>query len=249
MAKAKKESLKDRLKKKKKELKERSRGGNIIYQKEGTMRVRLLPTGEDNDFVFEVIQFYLGGEIKGVYSPATVGKPCAIMEKYEELKESDDPDDKELAKKFSPKRKYLAPVLVYTDSKGKKVDTEKSGKLIQLSNGQYQEIIDHYLDVDEWGDMTDSKKGYDIKLGRSGTTLTDTDYNMSPCKNTPIPKAWAKEVDLEAMVLAALPSYEETLEAINSFLNMGGDDDEKPVRKKKTVKKKVSSKKKRSPDL
>lgn len=248
---AKKESLKERLKKKKKELKERSQGGNIIYQKEGTMRVRLLPTGEDNDFVYEVIQFYLGGEIKGVYSPATVGKPCAIMEKYEELKESDDPEDKELAKKFSPKRKFLAPVLVFSDSKGKKVDDEKSGKLIQLSNNQYQEIIDHYLDVDEWGDMTDPKNGYDIKLSRSGTTLTDTEYSMSPCKNTPIPKAWAKEVDLEAMVLEALPSYEETLEAINSFLNMGDDDDEdeKPVRKKKTVKKKTSRKKKKSADI
>lgn len=246
---AKKESLKERLKKKKKELKERSQGGNIIYQKEGTMRVRLLPTGEDNDFVMEVIQFYLGGEIKGVYSPATNGQPCAIMEKYEELKESDDPEDKELAKKFSPRKKFLAPVLVYSDTKGKKIDEEKSGKLIQLSNNQYQEIIDHYLDVDEWGDMTDPKNGYDIKLSRSGTGLTDTEYSMSPCKNTAIPKAWAKEVNLEEMVQAALPSYEETMEAIASFLNMGDDDEDEKPRKKKTSKKKVSKKKKKSSDL
>ena len=242
-----KTSLKERLKKKKKELKDRTSVGGVIYQKEGTLRVRILNTGEDNDFVCEIIQFYLGPDIKGVFSPATFGKPCAIMEKYEELKESPDPEDKELAKSFSPRNKYLAPVVVYTDSKGNKVENDKSGKLIQLSNNQYQEVIDHFLDEDEWGDMTDPKNGYDIKLTRVGTGQYDTEYSMSPCKNTQAPKGWDKEVNLEEMVNAIIPTYEDTQDAINKFLSLGDDDedDERPIRKKK----KVSKKKKKSSDL
>lgn len=242
-----KKSLKERLKKKKQELKDRTSGGNIIFQKEGSLRVRLLPTGEDNDFVSEVTSFYLGPDIKGVFSPATLGRPCAIMEKYEELKESDDPDDKDLAKTFSPKKRFLAPVLVYTDLKGKKVDEEKSGKLIQLSNNQYQEIIDLYLDSDEWGDMTDpSADGYDIKLTRTGTGQYDTEYSVTPFKNTSAPKGWDKEVDLEKLVNDAIPTYEETQEAISKFLSLGEEDEEeKPISKKK----KVSKKKKKSSDL
>lgn len=240
-----KKSLKDRLKKKKQELKERSSGGNVIFQKEGSLRVRLLPTGEDNDFVMEVTSFYLGPDIKGVFSPVTLGLPCAIMEKYEELRESDDPDDKELAKSFSPKKRFLAPIVVYTDLKGKKVDEEKSGRLIQLSNNQYQEIIDLYLDSDEWGDMTESgPDGYDLKLNRSGTGQYDTEYSVTPFKNTPAPKGWEKPVDLEKLVANTIPSYEETQEAINKYLSLGdddGDDEEETPKKKVTKKKKKKS--------
>ena len=164
------------------------------------------------------------------------------MEKYEELKESDDPDDNELPKKFVPKKSYLAPVLVYQDMKGKKIDEEHSGKLVQLSNTQYQEIIDLYLDNDEWGDMTQTDdNGYDIKLSRTGTGQYDTEYGVTPFKNTICPSKYAKPVDLEAMVRNVVASYEETLSAINEFLNMGDEDaEEKPVKraKKKVVKRK-----------
>jgi|LSQX01.2.fsa_nt_gb hypothetical protein len=236
--------LRDRLKKKKKELKERTSGkSHIIFQKEGDLRVRLLPTGDDNDFVFEVTSFYLGPNIKGIFSPVTFGEPCAIMEKYEELKESDDPEDNELAKKFVPKKRYLAPVVVYQDTKGKKVDEENSGKLVQLSNNQYQEIIDLYLDNDEWGDMTQvDENGYDIKLSRIGTGQYDTEYSILPFKNTPCPAKYAKPIDLEGMVRGVVATYEETLAAINEFLNMGDEDDE-DEKPKKTVKKKIIKKK------
>lgn len=236
-------SLRDRLKKKKKELKERgSKNQKLIFQKEGTLRVRIMNTGEENDFVAEITQFYLGPDIKGVISPDSLGEPCAIMEKYLELKESDDPDDKEAAKAFSPRKRYLAPVIVYADLKGKKVDGDNSGKMVLLTNAQYEKVIDLFLDNDEWGDMTDPENGYDIKLIRSGTGQYDTEYDVQPCKNTPVPKEFKdKEVDLEAMVREVIPSYEETVEAINSFLH-GDDDEEEEKPKKKKKKKKKSDK-------
>lgn len=242
----KKSDLISRLKKKKKELKERGKGNqNLIFQKEGTLRVRLRPTGEENDFVFEISQFYLGAEIKGVISPASIGQPCAIMEKYEELRDSDDPDDKEFAKRFSLRKRFLAPVVVYSDSKGKKVDKDNTGKMVMLVNSQYEKIIDLFLDNDEWGDMTDPKTGYDLKLIRTGTGQYDTEYDVQPCKPTPIPKAYRKEIDLEAEILKALPSYEETVEDLDKFLSGGVSDDEDDTPKKK----KKSKKKKRAKDI
>ncbi len=236
-------SLKDRLAAKKEQLKKSGGGSNIIFLKEGTLRVRVLPTGDEEDFVGEVTQFYLGSDIKGVYSPATFGKPCAIMEAYEELKKSDDADDKELAKKFVPKTKYLMPVIVYKDGKGKEIDEEQSGKLVQLTKGLYEEIIDLYLDEDEWGDMTDKEDGYDIKLTREGSTMTDTEYSVKPCKNTPIHKKYKKadDIDLPGMIESIIPTYEETQSNINQFLNL--DDDDEPKKKKKKSSKKKKKKK------
>lgn len=233
-----KQSLKERMAKKKEQLKSRGNGkSGVIFIKEGTLRVRVLPTGDENDFVFEATQFYLGPDLKGVFSPATFGEPCAIMEAYEELKNSDSPEDKELAKKFVPKKKYLMPVIVYKDLKGNELNTDDSGKLIQLTAGLYQAIIDYYLDEDEWGDMTDVKEGYDLKLTRSGQGMLDTEYTCQPCKNSPLPKEYIKkgDVDLVAQVRSLIPSYEETKIIIDNFLNISpeADDDDAPRGKNK----------------
>jgi len=227
------ESLKQRLAKQKKDLASRGKKGNVIFIKEGTLRVRILPVGKENDFATEVTQFYLNEKLKGIYSPATLNKPCALMEKYQELKDSKDKDDKEFAKKLVPKHKYLIPVLVYKDMNGKEVDKEQSGKLLQITGDLYGEIINHYLDENEWGDMTDPLNGYDIKITRVGKGQYDTEYSMSPCKNTPAPAEWRKPVDLEEMLEKIIPTYEETEEILDEFLSnkLEGEDKEDKVSK------------------
>ena len=103
------------------------------------------------------------------------------------------------------------------------------------------------MDTDEWGDMTAiDDNGYDIKLIRSGTGQYDTEYDVQPCKNTPIAKGYNKEVDLPEMIRDVIPSYEETAEALNTFLHGSDDEDEKPKKKSKKTKKK---KKKKSGDI
>lgn len=234
--------LKDRLQKKKKELHEKGGKRGIVFLKEGTLRVRILPVGADNDFAYEIVSFYLGGEIQGVYSPATVGKPCAIMEKYEALSKSKKPGDKELAKLLIPKKKYVIPCVIYADTKGEKVDKEKTGKtgkLVQLTSGLYEAIIDLYLDEDDWGDMTHPTEGYDLKLIRTGTGKFDTEYNATACKNSKTPKEFRSEVNLEEMVAQILPSYEETQEVLQQFLeNIPEDEDDDKKDKKRDKKKK-----------
>ena len=233
-----KKALKERLQKKREELKSRSQGGNIFFIKpDTTTRVRILPVGEDEEFVKEVTQFYLGSEIKGVISPSSFGKPCAIMESYEELKDSKDDEDKTLAKKFAPRQRYLAYCLIYKDEKGKEID-ENSPKWVLLTSGMYQDILDLYLDDDEWGDMTDPEKGYDLKLGRSGSGKTDTEYSVVACKNTPIPKPFKGVVDLGEQLKEIVPTYEETKEFVARFLNLDEEPDDEPKKSKKKLSRK-----------
>lgn len=243
MAKTKK-SLRQRMEDKKKELANKGKGGYLMKQKEeGTMRVRILPVGLDNEFVHEITQFYLGNskELGEVLSPATFGEPCALMEKYQELSKSKDEDDMEIAKKLVPRQKYVIPVIVYSDDKGKKVDAEKSGRLLLIAGSVYNQIIDLYLDEDEWGDMTDPKNGYDIKITRTGKGQFDTEYSVMACKNTPLPKEYIKTtVDLEKMVREKMASYEDTLIKLENFMGTSSDDDEDETPVKKKLKKSTS---------
>lgn len=240
---AKKKSLAERLKNKKKELASKGGGGYIMRQKEeGTLRFRILPVGEDNDFALELTTFWLSQEAGEIISPSTFGEACPAMEKYLKLKDSKDPEDIELAKNLVPRKKYVIPVITYSDLKGNDIDQENSNKLMQITGGIYQEIIDLYLDEDEWGDMTDPKNGYDLKQTRTGKGRLDTKYSISSCKNTPLPKAYSKTViDLEEMARKYMDSYDTALEKLEKFLGSADSDDDDEEEEKPRKKKKASS--------
>lgn len=229
-----KTKLKDRLQKKLEEQKAKRQTGAIYFIKPDTeIRIRILGMGEEEEFIKEVEQFYLGNDIKGVISPSTFGEPCAIMEGYEELKNSEDDDDKELASKFVPRKKYLPFCVIYKDLKGREVDERLSPKFILLASGTYQDILEKYLDEDEWGDMTDPKEGYDIKIKRTGSGKMDTEYTVTPCKNTRAPKGFRKSYNLDEEVRKVIPTYEQTKAFLDQFL--GIDPEEAPKKKKKKV--------------
>lgn len=235
---AKKLKLTERLKKKQEEIRARGGSGDIYFLKaDTTTRVRILYVGEEQEFIHEVTQFYLGPDIKGVISPATFGEPCAIMEAFEELKASSDEDDKILAKKFPPRKRFLAYCAIYKDTKGKELDAERSPRFVLLTNSMYDDIIELYLDPDDWGDMTlTSDDGYDLKLQRVGAGKLDTTYSVSACKNTPAPKEYRdKEFNLEEEVRRLVPSYEETKEYVTQFLSLPPE--EETTKKKKKLKK------------
>ena len=231
-----KQSLKERLKAKQQELKSRAQSGAIVYQKpDTTIRIRILNMGEEEEFIKEVTQYYLGSEIKGVISPSTFGEPCAIAEGHDELKNSEDDSDRDIANKFSPKKRYLALCAFYKDLKGQDLDTENSPKFILLTTGSYQDILELYLDDDEWGDMTDPEEGYDLKIKRTGSGKMDTEYTVNPCRHTKAPKGFTKVYNLDEEVKKILPSYEETQRLINQYLGIASSDDDEEEPKKKTT--------------
>ena len=232
-----KQKLKERLKKKFEDQKAKRQSGAIYFIKPNTeIRIRILSMGEEEEFIKEVIQFYLGNEIKGVISPATFGEPCGIMEGYEELKNSDEDDDKELANKFIPRQKYLPFCIIYKDLKGKEVDERMSPKFVLCGSGVYQDVLEKYLDEDEWGDMTDSEDGYDIKIKRVGSGKTDTEYTVTPCKNTRAPRGFRKPYNLDEEVRKVIPTYEQTKTLLDQFLGL--DPESEVPKKKKIIRKK-----------
>lgn len=237
-------TTREKMLERKKQLENRSKGGGLIYPKEGTLRVRIKNPGEDNELGIEVIQFYLG-EMGGIISPATFDEPCPFMEKYQELKESDDEDDKELAKRLVPRKRYVIGVIGYKDEKGKEVDPDMVNKGCLIPSSVYQDIIDLYLDEDEWGDMTDEVEGYDIKITRSGKGKTDTKYTTSPCQKKSLDKKYRGIIDLEKIVRNIIPSYEELEEKLSKYLNESPEEDDEDEKPKKKVKEKDKKKKKK----
>ena len=240
----KKSSLRERLQKRREDLK-RSGPGKFFTCKEGITRVRILPVGEENEWGLEVTYFYLGlKDNMALISPATFNEKCAVMDAYTKLSNSKDPADREFAKKFKPSRRFMAPVIKYKDDNGKEIDTESGVKLLLMTGGVYQEAIDLYLDDDN-GDFTDPIKGYDLKIKRTGKGKTDTEYKVLTGKVSKLAKEYRAEVDLEKMVREIIPTYKETKVILEEFLNLPPkeDDEEEEAPKKKT------SKKKRSKDL
>lgn len=237
-------STREKMLARKKALESKGNGGGMIYPKEGTMRVRLMNQGPDKELGLEVIQFYLGPKVGGVISPATFDEPCPFMEKYQELKNSKDETDQELAKDLAPRRRYIIGGTCYKDEKGKEIDSDRVCKPILVPRSVYQDIIDLYLDEDDWGDMTDPEEGYDIKISRSGSGKMDTTYSVTACPGKkPLNPKYVKEMDLEEIVKGMMKSYDELEEMLREYLNEddykeGRDIDESFSSKKKVVKKK-----------
>lgn len=231
----------ERMLQRKKEMTSRGQGGGMIFPKEGTMRVRLMSQGPDKEIGLEVIQFYLDKDKGAVISPATFDEPCPFMEKYQELKNSSDEDDAELAKSLAPRRRYIVGGTLYKDEKGKEIDTDNVCKPILIPGSVYQDIIDLYLDEDDWGDMTDLDEGYDIKITRTGKGKNNTTYTVTACPgHKALPEKYAHEMDLEEIIKGQVKSYDELEDILNKFLNGSseeeGEEDETP--KKKKLKKK-----------
>lgn len=237
----------------KKQLESKGNGNGFVFCKDGTTRIRMKSPGDDQELGIELITFFLGGDMGSVYSPATFEEPCPFMEKYQELRNSHKDEDKELAKRFIPKRRYAVGGLVYTDDKGKSVDFNGQDKVIVIPRGVYQDIIELYLDEDEYGDMTDPKNGYDIKITRTGSGQFDTTYSARACKPTKLDKQYQGNVDLEGMVRSQIKSYDELEEILAKFLNESPEDDfeddEPRAKKKKKVDKTKKSKKKFKSDI
>lgn len=231
-------STREKMLARKKKLEEKGSGNGLIFPKEGTLRMRIKSPGDDQELGMEVVQFYIPG-VGGVISPATFDDPCPFMEKYEELKQSKDEDDKELAKRLIPRRRYVIGGIIYKDDKGNGVDYDGQNRGVLIAGAVYQDIIDLYLDEDEAGDMTDPVTGYDIKITRSGSGKFDTTYSVRQCKPSKLDKKYRSELDLEKIVRDQIKPYDELEEELNKFLNESPDDEEDDAPKKK---KKSSSK-------
>ena len=65
-------STKEKMLARKKQLESKGNGNGLVFPKEGTLRMRIKSPGDDQELGIEIVQFYLGGNLGGVISPATL---------------------------------------------------------------------------------------------------------------------------------------------------------------------------------
>lgn len=230
------EKLRKKLEKKKNELKT---GGGLGYKtfKEGTSLIRILSLGVDEDFAIEVTRFYAGKELGGIVSQCTIGGESPLLEKYKEVKNSDNEEDAELAELLKPKKGYFV-VCVEVSEKNTVVGEPQ---LALISKGVYEELIDLMLDEDN-GDFTDPKNGYVIKIKRTGSGQFDTEYKVLKGKILKVDKKLAAPQDGEKFIKTICATYEEEEQYLAAVLGDVGSSSKKGKKKsdKKSSKKGAS---------
>ncbi len=184
-----------------------NRGGdtNDYYWKpdEGTHQVRLV-CPEGGDPFFEAYYHYgMGLEGKTtVLSPRTFGEDDPIAQYGTDLWNENTDASKEAAKRFWPKMRVFAPIVV-------RGEEDKGVRWWGFSRTTYQALLDVVLDP-EYGDITDTEKVTDLRLDygkKQGQSFPTTD--VRPMRRT------SKLADTEeqvATLLESLPNRDEVFD-------------------------------------
>tara|TARA_R110000765_G_scaffold203278_1_gene308481 strand:- start:2485 stop:3231 length:747 start_codon:yes stop_codon:yes gene_type:complete len=132
------------------------KNNNVFWKPEvGTHNIRILPA-EDGDPVKE-LHFHYNVERGGVMCPKrNFNDACPICEFATSLFREGTPDSQEQAKKLFVTQRYYAPSII----RGKE---ERGPVLWSFPKSAYKAIIETILDED-YGDVTDPKKGFDLKV-------------------------------------------------------------------------------------
>ena len=159
-----------------------NRGGdtNDYFWKpdEGTHQVRLV-CPETGDPFFEAYYHYAMGQggRTTVLSPRTFGEEDPIAEYGTSLWNEGTDASKEAAKRFWPKMRVFAPVVV-------RGEEDKGVRWWGFSRTTYQALLDVVLDP-EYGDITDTEKGTDLRIDygkKQGQSFPTTD--VRPMRRT-----------------------------------------------------------------
>ena len=189
---------------------------------ETTVRLIAYPNNDGQPFK-ELMFYYNIGNNPGLLSPYQFGKPDPIQELITKLRDEGSKESYELAKKLYPKMRCYAPVIV-------RGEEEKGVRLWAFGKQVYQTLLNYMLDED-YGDITDPKDGFDIKVNCNkppGRQYAMTEVRPRP-RSTPLnknakqAKEWLDNIP-DVNDLFELKSYEELERIINAWLD--GDDED-----------------------
>jgi hypothetical protein len=189
---------------------------------ESTVRLLSFPNNDGQPFK-ELWFYYNVGNNPGLLSPYQFGRPDPIQELINKLREDDNKESYELAKKLYPKMRAYAAVIV-------RGEEEKGVRLWSFGKQVYQALLNIMLDED-YGDITDPKTGRDVKVTCAkppGKLYANTDV-MPRGKasllsdNSEKAKQWLSNVP-DPGDLYTEKSYEELEKIVNDWLN--GDSEE-----------------------
>lgn len=184
---------------------------------EATVRLVAFPDNEGQPFK-ERWFYYNIGDNPGLLAPHQFGRPDPIQELINKLREDENKESYELAKKLYPKMRAYAAVVV-------RGEEDKGVRLWAFGKQVYQSLLNIMLDED-YGDITDPKTGRDVKVTCSkanGKTYASTDV-MPRGK----PSLLSESADKAKQWMSSIPNlddlftektYEELEKIINDWIN------------------------------
>jgi len=181
--------------------------------------VRLVAFPDNDGQPFKERWFYYNiGNSPGLLAPYQFGRPDPIQELINKLRDDDNKESYELAKKLYPKMRAYAAVVV-------RGEEDKGVRLWAFGKQVYQSLLNIMLDED-YGDITDPKTGRDVKVSCSkanGKTYASTDVmprgKASPLSESPDKaKQWMSSIpNLDELFTEK--SYEELEKIVNDWIN------------------------------
>ena len=189
----------------------------------GSQIIRFVPYKYDLEFPFKELFFHYGIQGKTLLSLKTFGEPDPISEFAEKLKMSGNRDDFRLGKKFEPKMRTYAPMIIRgEESQG--VKFWGFGKMV------YQELLSIMSDED-YGDITHPMTGRDVVVDfksaeEVGRSFPETKVRVKP-NQTPLHEdneVSKKLLDNQKEIydIFKKEEYDTLQQHLNTYLN--GDD-------------------------
>jgi len=158
--------------------------GDMFWKPEdGSQVIRLVCPTDGDPFREFYFHYGLGAEGKAsVLSPRTFGETDPISEFGTRLWKNGTDEDKQAAKRFWPKMRVFAPVVV-------RGEEDKGVRWWGFSKTTYENLLNVVLDP-EYGDITDTEKGTDLRIDygkKSGQAFPTTDVRPMR-KSSPLAK-------------------------------------------------------------
>jgi hypothetical protein len=179
--------------------------------------IRIVPYKYQTDNPFIELLFHFGINNKTYLSPSTFGRPDPFVEFAEKLKKTGDKEDWKTGRKFEPKLRTYAPILV-------RGEENEGVKFWGFGKKVYQSLLGIIADED-YGDITDPVKGHDITVSyveASGADFASTEIRVKPQK-TPVTndRAVLEKIKNQKDILSMFPelTYDELANVLKNFLN------------------------------
>lgn len=166
-----------------KELEDLEKSGGAEFMKLGVGKniVRFLPPALGKKSPFRVIHEHFikrpHGDVRFTCPRMEVKKPCIVCAKADKLKATGQDSDFELAKDLFPKRRVYANVI-------DRAHPDSGPKVLAFGKMIHEDLIKLRKNEDWGGDFTHPETGFDVVIERKGSGKNDTEYTVSPRKQT-----------------------------------------------------------------
>jgi hypothetical protein len=191
----------------------------------GKQVIRIVPYKFNPENPFIELKFHYNLNGKTYLSPSSFDRPDPIVEFSEKLKRSGDKEEWKLGRKYEPKMRTYAPIVV----RGR----EAEGVKFWGFGKQVYEAILTYMDDPDFKDITDITSGRDVvvefKAASDGASYPKTDIRPKPNATPavdPSNKVLIAKIGEQINILDLFPepTYEELKMAFNKFLHPEEDE-------------------------